>query len=219
MIDGTGLALVGGAIALYLYDASLMLFRDEVVFTRGRRGWRATLGGGLLLGGRYLVLPTAWIPGRPVFRACWAEAGRTGSRTSMGPFLQALRPLQWASRVLALLLFVAMPAGLFLQAGPAWMLTLMLALYGIAVACVAWIWRCRRKLGLDAKGVGSIAFDVIACPPFAVNVVMKLSLRAGLPRAPEAFARRVLAPGDCTALLRMADARMHPAAFSEDGTQ
>ena len=46
MIDGTGLALVGGAIALYLYDASLMLFRDEVVFTRGCRGWRATLGGG-----------------------------------------------------------------------------------------------------------------------------------------------------------------------------
>jgi len=38
VIDGTALALILGALALSLYDASLMLFRDEVVFTHGLRG-------------------------------------------------------------------------------------------------------------------------------------------------------------------------------------
>jgi hypothetical protein len=217
VIDGTGLALIGGAIALYAYDASLMLFRDEVVFAHGRRGWRAVLGSGFLLGGRYLVMPGAWMPGMPMFRACWSQAPhRAGPRAPMRVLLRALRPLQWASRVLAVLLFVAMPVGLFLHAAPTWMLALVAAMYGIALACVGWAWRCRRVFGLDGKGLASLAFEVIACPPFAVNVVMKLTLRLGLPQSPQEFARRVLAPAECTALLRTAHARMHPDALHEE---
>lgn len=208
MIDANALALVAGAIALWVYDASLLLFRDEVVFVHGRRGWRATFGSGFTLGGRDLGL---WMPGTPVFRAGWSDAGhRTGGRAPMRVVLRALRPLQWAARVLALLLFVGMPAGLFFAVGHAWMLALVIALYGIALACIGWAWRCRHLFGLDRKAFGSLAFDVIACPPFAIDVVMKITLRLGLPQAPRDFAQRVLAPADCTALLRDAEARMHP---------
>jgi hypothetical protein len=206
-MDGNALALVAGAIALYAYDACLLLFRDEVVFAHVRRGWRATLGSGFVLGGRELCW---WMPGTPLFRAGWSDAGRTGPRAPMRAVLRALRPLQWASRALFVLLFVGMPAGLFFAVGYGWMLALVAALYGIALACIAWAWRCRRIFGLDRKGFASLAFDVIACPPFAVNVVMKITLRIGLPQAPDAFAQRVLAPADSVALLLDAHARMHP---------
>jgi len=213
-MSDTALALVAGAIALWVYDASLLLFRDEVVFLHGRRGWRASLGNGFSLGGRDLAL---WTPGTPVFRAGWSDAGRRpGPRAPMRVVLRALRPLQWAGRVLAVLLFVGLPAGLFLAVGHAWMLGLVGALYGIALACIAWAWRCRRVFGLDRKGFATLAFDVIACPPFAINVAMKITLRLGLPAAPEVFARRVLAPDACAALLRDAHARMHPDAASGD---
>lgn len=214
MIDGTGLALVCAAIALHAHDASLLLYRDEVVFSHGRRGWHATLGSGFTLGGRYLAMAGAWTPALPAFRACWSDdATRTAPRAPMPALLRALRPLQWASRVLALLLFVGMPLGLWLHAGHAWMLALVVALYGTAFAGVAWIWRRRRVFGLDRKGFASIAFDVIACPPFAVNVVRKLTLRLGLPRPAEAFAREVLSPSECTTMMRDAYARMHPVAI------
>jgi hypothetical protein len=211
MIDATGLALVGGAVALYLYDATLLLFRDEVVFVHARRGWRGMLGSGFVLGGRYVVVPGAWSPGMAVFRAGWSDAGAAGEpHAPMRAVLRALRPLRWASRVLAMLLFVAMPLGLWLRARPAWMLALVVALYGIAIACVAWAWRRRRIFGLDRKGLASLAFDVVACPPFAINVVMKLTLRMRLPGSAEAFAHDVLSAEDCTALLRAAHVRMHP---------
>ncbi|UHQ19038.1 hypothetical protein LVB87_12725 [Lysobacter sp. KIS68-7] len=217
MIDGTALALVAGAIALYVYDASLMLFRDEVVFTHGARGWRATLGSGLVLGGRYLVVPGAWAPGRPIFRAGWSDTvPRDRPRAPMRAVLQALRPLQWASRTLAVLLFVGMPLGLFLQVGPRWMLALLVGLYGIAAACVAWTWRCRRVFGLDRKAFAALAFDVLACPPFAINIVMKLTLHIGLPNPPGDFARRLLPATDCAALLQAAHARMYPDASNEE---
>lgn len=214
MIDGTGLALVCGAIALHAYDASLLLFRDEVLFTHGRRGWQATLGSGVTLGGRYLAMAGAWTPALPVFRACWSDdATRAAPRAPMPALLRALRPLQWASCVLALLLFVGMPLGLWWHVGHAWMLALVVALYGTAFACVAWIWRHRRVFGLDRKAFASVAFDVVACPPFAVNVVRKLTLRLGLPRPAEAFARDVLPPAECMSLMRDAHARMHPGAI------
>jgi hypothetical protein len=219
VILDTRLLLMAGVIALYLYDASLMLFRDEVVFTRGRRRWRGTLGSGMLLGGRYLVMPGAWTPGLPVFRACWSEARpRSDARVPMRVLLRALRPLQWASRVLAVLLFVALPMLLWLKPGTEWMLALVVGLYGIAIACVAWAWRCRRAFGLDGKGIALLAFDVVACPPFAVNVVMKLTLRLGLPRTAEVFAQRMLAPEAGVALMRAANARMHPGALDQEPT-
>jgi len=216
VISDTALALVAGAIALWVFDASLLLFRDEVVFVHARRRWRASLGNGFSLGGRDLAL---WMPGTPVFRAGWSDAARReGPRAPMRVVLRALRPLQWAGRVLAVLLFVGMPAGLFFAVGHAWMLALVLALYGLALACIAWAWRCRRVFGLDRRGWATLAFDVIACPPFAINVAMKITLRLGLPEAPEAFARRVLAPAECAALLHDAHARMHPDAPDGDTT-
>lgn len=220
MIDGTALALIGGAIALYVYDAGLMLFRDEVLFVHGRRGWEGTLGSGFVLGGRYVALPGVFAPGRPVFRACWSEgAPRSKAHAPMRTVLQALRPLRWASRVLFVLLFVGMPVGLSLKASNEWMLALVAALYGIALLCVAWAWRCRRVFGLDRKGLAALAFDVIACPPFAVNVVAKITLRLGLPQAPEVFARRMLRAEDWAGLERDAKARMDPGGTTEESNQ
>ena len=208
MIDSTGLALILGGIALYAYDASLLLFRDEVVFAHARGRWRATLGSGFVLGGRYLLAPAFLRPGLPMFRAGWSDRGHRGAPLRV--VLRALAPLQWASRLLALLLFVALPVALVLHARPAWMLALVVAVYGTAIACVAWAWRCREVFGLDRRSLAALAFDVVACPPFAVNVVQKLTLRLHLPNAPEDFARRVLAPADANALLRAAHARAHP---------
>jgi hypothetical protein len=216
VIDGTALALILGALALSLYDASLMLFRDEVVFTHGLRGWRGTLGSGLVLGGRYLALPGAWPPGRPLFRACWSDGAPRGPRAPMRVLLRALRPLRWATRVQAVLLFVGMPLGLWLQVSHAWMFALLVGLYASALGCVAWTWRCRRLFALDRKAFAALAFDVLACPPFAINIVMKLTLRIGLPHAPEDFARRMLPREACDALLRAAHARMHPFASHEE---
>lgn len=217
MIDGTALALIGGAIALYVYDAVQMLYRDDVLFLHGRRGWEGTLGSGFVLGGRYVALPGVLWPGKPVFRACWSEGSRrTRARAPLGTLLRALRPLRWASRVLFVLLFVGMPLGLSLKASTGWMLALVVALYGIALLCIAWAWRCRRVFGLDRKGFASLAFDVIACPPFAINVVAKITLRLGLPRAPDVFAQWVLRAEDRAELQRKARARMYPDSASEE---
>src|SRR5690349_15804083 len=105
-----------GAIGLYLFDSTLLLYANEVMFLRRRARWSFAMSFGLLLGCRRLWCANPLTPAIPQFRLRWSDAdGRQDQESGqeLCAFLQALRPLQYLVGVLWLLL-AALPLELFL---------------------------------------------------------------------------------------------------------
>lgn len=198
-------ALLGGIVLLYLYDSSLLLFHDEVAFETRRRG--AIVPGGLMLelGGRVLFVPNPLTPHRPLYRLGWlAPAPATGSRTGG----RALRRMALRCSVLApwsvllLVLFVvALPAALWMAGTHIALLAWLAATYATIVVALGVAVVQRRRLGVTNRQLWSLARDALLCPPFALNMMRKVSLehsrgldlRAVLSDAPDADATVALA--------------------------
>ena len=165
-------------VGLYLKDCLLLLGRDEAVLVRGWRGrWRA--GFGLLdwrLRRREPYLCNPFAPWQPVLRLRWDAAAEPGP--APGAALAAapeagLGP--WVS-VIWLLLFVALPVTFYGQLGLRAILTVVAALYLYIAVSLVLVWRRRVALGLSASAFGVLAFEVLACAPYAANLVRRLSL-------------------------------------------
>lgn len=198
--------LLLGIAAFYLFDTALLLYGDEVVFAKCGRTWRASMGAGFLLAGRYPALPAWWLPGAPVFRSAWRTPAASDG-PAMDVLLSVLHPLRWPARLIALLLFVVVPLALWVNAAPRLMLGLLVVLYASSSLSVAYVAFRRSALGLSRKDVVAIAFDVIACPPFAINLVRRVTLRCGLRVGGSDFAAEVLDAPAHARLLRILDAR------------
>ncbi len=173
--------LIGPALAaLYLKDGLLMLERDEAVLVRGWRGrWRAGFGPrDWRLGGRAPWLCNPFKPQQPVLRLRWnAAAGAAPARpdapAGVPDELLALGP--WVG-VIWLLLFVGLPIAFYARLGLPMLLAVLAELYvAIAIALVL-VYRRRDALGLSRRAFGVLAFEVLACAPYAANLVRRLSL-------------------------------------------
>lgn len=186
--------LLPGIVAFYVYDAALLLYADEVVFTKPARRWTAALGDGAILGGRYLAFPALLSPGSPVFRTTWNVDPNAAARSPSDVVLGVVRPLRWHAWWLAFALFALVPLALTWHAQPAWWLGLLALVYLPTVLATWYVARRRLRLGLSRREVAAIAFDVVACPPFALNLARRLTLRCGLAQAAPEFADTVLDP-------------------------
>lgn len=173
--------LLGPAIAvLYLKDGLLMLQPDEAVLVRGWRGrWRAGFGPrDWRLRGRAPWLCHPFKPQQPVLRLRWDAARTAAALPPAAPAdvpaeLLALGP--WVG-VIWLLLFVGLPIAFYGHLGLRVLLAVLAELYvAIAIALVL-VYRRRAALGLSGRAFAVLAFEVLACAPYAANLVRRLSL-------------------------------------------
>jgi hypothetical protein len=207
MAWSTELALALLIAALYLKDCLLLLQPHEAVLVRARV-WRA--GFGLrqwTLAGREPYWANPLLPHQAVFRLQWnmqkpALAHSTGAPANTQveepqrlAALRRLGPLVWWSW---LLLFVGIPLTVLGRWGVWATLAALLLLYLNIVASLWWVWIKRVSLGLNARAFALLAFECLACAPYAANLVRRLSWReaaAGQPRPDfTQAAARLLAP-------------------------
>lgn len=185
-----------------------------MVFARPLRRWRAALGEGATWQGRFLAFPALFAPGAPVFRAVWSEGGRRRAPAT-GRVLAVLRPLRWAAWLVAFALFALVPLALLLHASQGWLLGLLALIYLPTLLAVTHLARHRAALELAWGELAAIAFDVLACPPFALNLVRRVTLRCGLAQPAALFADAVLDASSRVRLERALEARR--ALLEDDG--
>lgn len=195
MLPNTGWLLLG-VVAMYVYDATLLLYHNEVVLYQGRRGrWTFAVGTDFQLSGRHIFVPPLLAPTRALLRLRWSPRLPThvvshapvASDAPHAPDRLAvpLRGLRaWRIGVASsagavggvALLFAVMPA---VMAGNVWgLLAWMVALY-LAIGIAVWrVGRVRRLTGTGGKAFAGMASDALLCAPYAVNLVRKQGLRA-----------------------------------------
>jgi len=192
-----------GAIGLYLFDSTLLLYSNELLFARRGGRWSFATGSALLLAGRRVCLLNPLTPATAQFRVRWSEADtrqQQESREELDAFLAALGPLRYFVIILWVLL-LALPLELFLLGTGVELLVLMAAFYGVVLASLGYIYVRRRELRVSGRSFLALSFDSLACAPFAINLVRKLALRRGLAGNPIDFARRAFEPETFSALI------------------
>jgi hypothetical protein len=203
-----------GAIGLYLFDATLLLYSNEFMLVRrggeGGGRWSFAESSTLLLAGRRVYFPNPLTPGTPQFRVRWSEADprQLGEEAGeLARFFGALRPVQYLVSVLLIILFT-LPVELLLFGTGVELLVVMAAFYLVTLATLGYIFVRRHELRLTGRSFLALCFDSLACAPFAINLVRKLALRRGLAGNPIAFAARTFEPAMFSSLIRAVVARV-----------
>jgi len=191
--------LLGPAVvALYLKDCCLLLERDEAVLVRGwGRRWRAGFGAlDWRLRGREPRLCHPLKPWQSVQRLRWDAAAAPAPASAAVPADPPERFLwPWAS-VMWLLLFVALPVAYYGNLGLRSVLLVIAELYLLILVSLVLVWRRRAALGLTGSQFGVLAFELLACAPYAANLVRRLSLHRRVDESLLAASERLLdAPG------------------------
>jgi hypothetical protein len=172
--------LLGLAVIFYLCDSSLLLFSNEGVLTiDGAHRWSAPPGWvGLVLAGRRVCMLNPFTPHHPAFRLSWrfdALEPATDDLSWPGR-VQELRALAPLTLTAGLSLFVLLPVGLLSPLRALLVVPAIILLYtsiGIALLQLH-----RRNVYATAgrwRFIG-FAFECLACPPFGVNMIRRLTL-------------------------------------------
>jgi hypothetical protein len=193
-----------GAIGLYLFDSTVLLYSNELLFARRAGRWSFAATSALLLAGRRVCFLNPFTPATPQFRVRWSEVDTRQEQEpheQLAEFLAALGPLQYLVIILWVLL-LALPVELFLSGTGIGLLAVMAAFYGVTLAALGYIYTRRRELRVSGKSFLALSFDCLACAPFAINLVRKLALRRSLAGNPIAFARRTFEPATFSTLIQ-----------------
>ncbi len=198
-----------GAIGLYLFDSVLALYGNELLFVRADGHWR--LGGerGWVLFGRRLVLLDPLHPASGAFPIRWFEddARTAPDAADLERFFRALRPLRYA--VMSLLtLLAALPFVLVWFGTGTELLVFIAMFYAVIFAALGYVGARRRALQLNGRAVAALAFDCLACAPFAVNLLRKVVMRRSLGGNPLLFAETNFDPDTWRRLIDYVRARV-----------
>jgi hypothetical protein len=187
----TELWLPVGAAAFYVYDSACLLWQNELLYEKAGAGWRVAGGSQLRLMGRRLQLPNPLLPQRALFLVRWSPADarqETQDATALQRMLDSLRPVRMLVVAMMLLLLAAVPLVSWIL-GAGLTLLLIFGAYYLCIIGALMVVYCRRDvLRLTGKSFWLLAFDVLACAPFAVNLVRKITLRYGIGGDPTRFA-------------------------------
>jgi hypothetical protein len=182
-------------VFLYLYDSVLLLDSNEAILkSHGKDRWAVRFGSNKTTwNGKELYL-CLW-PTQPLFRVTW-ELGGIG-KSSPGPWtnqkseFKRFVPLVWS---LAALTFGLLPFALFGRRGDLIILLSFLLIYFNVLSIVLVLWFNRQKFGLSGKPLLAMSLDLLICPPFALNIIRRLSLRVPVQEDLIYAARRLQTP-------------------------
>jgi hypothetical protein len=170
------------ALALYVYDAALLLESNELVLTQGWAGqWLVGFGAnGWKLGGKEPFIPNLLAPWQATVRVRWSfEEGLSGPRSDGGMLLPELGIApKVAVTVLLALIFVVFPVCLFVYPVTALTLSVVALIYATCAITLAMLYLEREPLALSRPGFWKLCAECLACPPFCINAVRKAALMA-----------------------------------------
>jgi hypothetical protein len=185
--------LVLGVTGFYLYDSAMMLYSNELVFTAGKQWHFASAESHWQLLGKNLYLPNPLTPGRALFRVCWFITDSSKPQQDLhvlSNFLDSLRPLRGMTYGLFALMFIGLPVMIFGFGSGLELLIIVAATYLTIVAMLLYVLIQRTALRLSKKAISKLAFESLACAPFALNLLRKISLQHSLAGDPIVFAQK-----------------------------
>jgi hypothetical protein len=213
---------VMGIYFFYLFDSVKLLHHNQLVFLRENGRWKVICPNSrwqILRKLPYFFNPLA--PNNPVFLGTWSLTGGVGcidEVPEIDRFIGTIHPLNYFVIVLFVLMCFFMPLAILSYGTGVTFLAITIAAYLCIVAMLVVLYKKCSGLRLSSKEFYSLAFDCIACPPFAINLVRKITWQYKIGFDPIEFAISKLAKEDASKLARSLVVRLDEKLLSEDDT-
>ena len=176
------LLLLAAIALIYLLDCLVVLYANEAIVKPHETGWQIDFGSRQgWIGGKRIYLLNPLTPLAATYRTHWKVSDSLtcadeGALARCAKHLNAIGRLDVFVATTAWVVLVVLPIaillwgslGFLIGAGVSWL---------VVIALLARFVTCRRDLGLAWAEFALIAFECLACPPCAVNLLRKLSLR------------------------------------------
>ena len=170
-----------GVIGFYIADSFTLAFHNELLLAASSpKRWRY-VPRTAELAGKYLYVPNLFKPYQLLLKLRWhtdIHAGQSRDELIL-PVQQlagALLVLQILVICLALQILLLFPLTIYLYGLGVLSLLLMLLIYSTILSAVVVVFFKRQQFNLSLSAYAKLAFEVLACPPFAINLLRKLGL-------------------------------------------
>lgn len=212
--------LVLGILSFYLYDSAILLYVDELVIAKPFAKWSFAIPSlNWRLAGKVLYLPNPLTPSTPLFRVTWSTDARPVTPHAVKELEALITSLRLLRRLVLFLLSLmlgALPVILLeLGTGTWFLLTLALIYISIASMLIV-VYVQHERLGLARRDLLSLVFESITCPPFALNMVRRISLRHAVRFSPIEFAHRYFEKQSFSSLVASLQTRLDAELELED---
>lgn len=188
--------LILGVLGFYLYDSALLVFTNELIFVESYGRWSVSLPSARWrVMGKLLFFPNPLTADNLIFRTTWSTID-TGPNLDVDT-TKLMAPMSYLRTliiILMVLLVVVLPIVMFKFGAGIGFLKVLFLIYATILNMLVYVYFKKADLGLDNKAFASLAFDSLACPPFAINFLRKISLRHELCNNPIEFAAKKLEP-------------------------
>lgn len=173
--------LMVGVIGFYIADSLTLSFHNEFLLAASAsRRWHY-VPRTAELAGKYLYVPHLFKPYQLLLKLKWhadMHGGQPGDELIL-PVRQlagSLLVLQMLVICLALQILLLFPLTIYLYGLGVLSLLLMALIYSTILFAIAVVFFKRQQFNLSLSACTKLAFEVLACPPFAVNLLRKLGL-------------------------------------------
>lgn len=163
---------------LYAYDCALLLYVTECVVVLRGNEWVALRGSeSFMLLGRCPYVMSLVRPDLPIFRGELGRPVEAGAKTLWSNLEFSLARVRLCSLVAGVGMFIMLPIALLGSGGHLLLVGAALAVYGSVVVAFWEIHSRRDALALTSSELRTMAIECLACPPFAVNLLRRITLR------------------------------------------
>lgn len=181
-------------VGLYIYDSALLLYPNEGILKASHAmNWRTGFGSeNTTLAGKELYIPNLFCPTTPIFRLSWQYETSVGSKnTGWESCIKLLRWFQVPIWLLFTMSFLFLPIALFGHFGDVLLIAVFALIYLCVAIIVSTLYLVKEPLAISKREFWFTTFDLFLCPPFAINLVRRLSLKQHVKEDFVAAARRL----------------------------
>lgn len=187
--------LILGAIGFYLYDSIELLHINEFALLRNGERWSYIYpSSSWQILRKWPFMPNPFRPDVDIYLVSWSAIASTRRKDAIcfHIFESQVTFLRYSARILFAMIFLILPLVLLIYGSGVQLLLLFAHVYGTIVIVAYLLYRNRQSLQITRRRLFLLSFECLACPPFAVNVLRKVTYRSALIEDPISFAMQVL---------------------------
>lgn len=168
-----------GIYLFYISNSLKLLHNNQLILCMTLGKWKVICPDSqwqILRKTPYLFNP--FLANSPIFCGTWStatEANNIEAAIAIDEFVNALSPLNYFVIILFVMMCLCIPLALLTYGTGFVFLSMMLITYTTILVMLAVLYTKRTELGLSQRNYFSIAFDCIVCPPYAINLIRKIT--------------------------------------------
>lgn len=175
--------IIIGIVGFYIYDSAYLYFYNEFNIHKGlgSRFKSQLISRQFNVSHKYLFIPNLLLSHQLLFKCIWKikdpePALHTHDINHLKNISQTLKPLQWVNIIVFILTVAVLPCLIAFKAGYLAVAIILVVIYSLNLISILFVIVKRKKLQLSWLKIMQLLLDALLCPPFALNLLRKISL-------------------------------------------